>query len=275
MNVSEVARRAGLSPSGVRWYEQAGILPPAARRENGYRDYTESDLDRFTLVLTLRRLGFAPHDAGRLAQQCLAGSSLDADLVDLLATQRGSIARQREDLERLDAALRDLEATIAASGRAAAPRRFAKVISVLFVCTGNSARSQLAEALLKRFGGDDFTVASAGTQARTVNPLAVRVLAEVGIDWRHARAKLVHDLADQRFDYVITLSDSARDDCPPLPGPHNALHWHLPDPAGAAGSEEKRLAAHRATRTELSVRLRPFIEIARRAAGLDAAERSR
>jgi arsenate reductase (thioredoxin) len=273
MNISELARRAGLSPSGVRWYEQAGILPPPARLPNGYRDYTDADLDRLTLVLTLRRLGLAPHDAGRLAQQCLGGSSIDADLVDLLATQRGAIARQREDLERLDAGLRDLEATIAASDRAAAPRPSSRAISVLFICSGNSARSQMAEALLTRFGGEDFAVASAGTEPRTVSPLAVRVLAEVGIDWRQARAKPVDDLADQRFDYVITLSDSARDNCRPLPGPHNALHWHLPDPSGAEGSEEDRLAAYRATRTELSVRLRPFIEIARRAAGVDTPKR--
>lgn len=273
MNVSELARRAGLSSSGVRWYERAGILPRPARLPNNYRHYTEADLDRLTLVLTLRRLGMTPHDAGRLAQQCLDGSSIDADLVDLLVTQRGAIARQREDLERLDAGLRDLEATIAASGRAAVPRRSTKAISVLFICNGNSARSQMAEALLTRFGGEDFTVASAGTEPRAVSPPAVRVLAEVGIDWRHARAKPVDDLADRPFDYVITLSDSARDNCRPLPEPHNALHWHLPDPSGADGSEEDRLAAYRATRTELAVRLRPFVEIARRAAGLDTPER--
>ena len=90
---------------------------------------------------------------------------------------------------------------------------------------------------------------------------------------RLATREPVDDLADQRFDYVITLSDSARDNCRPLPGPHNALHWHLPDPSGAERSEEDRIAAYRATRTELSVRLRPFIEIARRTAGLDSPER--
>ena len=79
--------------------------------------------------------------------------------------------------------------------------------------------------------------------------------------------KPVTELLDQPLDYVITLSNSAREECPAFPGPHSSLHWHLEDPAAVEGSEEERLEAFRATRTELSVRLRPFIEIARRAAG--------
>jgi arsenate reductase len=101
-----------------------------------------------------------------------------------------------------------------------------------------------------------------------VHPFAVRVLAELGIDWSGARAKPVAGLVDRRFDYVITLSDSAREDCPRLAGPHSSLHWHLDDPSTVEGPEEQRLEAFRATRGELTVRLRPFIEIARRAAGL-------
>jgi arsenate reductase len=138
---------------------------------------------------------------------------------------------------------------------------------VLFVCNGNSARSQMGEALLGRFGGDDFRPLSAGTRPKSVHPLTVRVLAELDIDWRAARAKSVTELRDQPLDYVITLSDSAREECPAFPGRHSFLHWHLEDPASVEGSEDERLAAFRATRTELAVRLRPFIEIARRAAG--------
>ena len=108
---------------------------------------------------------------------------------------------------------------------------------------------------------------SGGTRPKRVHPLTIRVLAELGIDWHSARAKPVIELLDQPLDYVITLSDSAREQCPAIPGPHSSLHWHLEDPAAEEGSEEERLAAFRATRTELSVRLRPFIEIARRAAG--------
>jgi arsenate reductase (thioredoxin) len=101
-----------------------------------------------------------------------------------------------------------------------------------------------------------------------VHELAVRVLAEVGIDWEQARAKHVEELLDHRFDYVITLSNSAREECPTLPGRHSSLHWHLEDPSTIEGSEEERLEAFRATRADLTARLKPFIEIARRAAGI-------
>ena len=267
MNISTLARRAGISASGVRWYESAGILPAAPRGPNGYRVYADDDLSRLKLVLTLRRLGLSPADAGRLAEQCLGGGELDPGLVAALDEQRRHIAEQREELERLEIELGDLETTIdAAAGvrRATSPPR---PITVLFVCNGNSARSQIAEALLGRFGGEAFRPLSAGTRPKSVHPLTVRVLAELGIDWSAARAKPVSDLLDQPLDYVITLSNSAREECPTFPGRYSALHWHLEDPAAVDGSEEERLDAFRATRTELSVRLRPFIEIARRAAG--------
>ncbi len=98
--------------------------------------------------------------------------------------------------------------------------------------------------------------------------LAVRILAEIGIDWQEARAKPVTEFLDRGFDYVITLSNSAREECPTLPGPHSSLHWHLEDPSTVDGPEEQRLEAFRATRADLTTRLRPFIEIARRAAGI-------
>lgn len=266
MNISTFARRAGLSPSGVRWYEAAGIVPAPARRPNGYREYDEADLARLTLVLTLRRLGMPPVDAGRLAERCVAGAA-DTTLLATLERQRQRISQRREELERLELELVDLERTIDAAGSAgrAAPGR--EPIRVLFVCNGNSARSQIGEALLGRFGGADFEARSGGTRPKSVHPLTARTLAEIGIDWSSAKAKAVTQLLDTPFDYVITLSNSAREECPSLPGRHSSLHWHLEDPAAVDGSEERRLAAFRATRTELSVRLRPFIEIARRAAG--------
>jgi protein-tyrosine-phosphatase/DNA-binding transcriptional MerR regulator len=267
MNISTLARRAGISASGVRWYEASGILPPSPREPNGYRRYTESDLSRLKLILTLRRLGLAPADAGQLAARCLDGGALDPELAAALDDQRRRISEQREELERLEIELVDLETTIdaAATGPSAASER--RPIAVLFVCNGNSARSQMGEALLGRFGGDDFRPLSAGTRPKLVHPLTVRVLAELDIDWHAARAKSVTELLDQPLDYVITLSDSAREVCPAFPGRHSSLHWHLEDPASVDGSDEERLAAFRATRTELAVRLRPFIEIARRAAG--------
>ena len=138
-------------------------------------------------------------------------------------------------------------------------------IRVLFVCTGNSARSQIAEALLQRYGGDDFAVFSAGTEPKGINPYTIRVLAEVGIDWSGARSKSVREFLDEPFDYVITVCDRARQSCPVFPGEHNSLHWGLDDPAEVEGSDEQKLAAFRRTQTEASVRLRPFIELARQA----------
>ena len=268
MNISTLARRAGISPSGVRWYEAAGVLPPPVRRDNGYREYSDEDLSRLTLILALRRLGLTPAEAGRLVDRFIEGEVPDVTLAATLEHQRREIARQREDLDRLEVELVDLERTLAAVDLYRGTDARPAAISVLFVCNGNSARSQMAEALLARFGRPDFDALSAGTRPRRVHPLAVRALAEVGVDWHAARAKSVTELVDRRFDYVITLSNSAREECPSLPGPHSSLHWHLEDPSTIEGSEEHRMEAFRATRTELTTRLRPFIEIARRAAGL-------
>jgi arsenate reductase len=140
-------------------------------------------------------------------------------------------------------------------------------IRVLFVCTGNSARSQIAEALLQRIGGPDFAVQSAGTQPRGVHPLAIRVLAEIGIDWRGARSTSVTDFGDDSFDYVITVCDRARQSCPVFPGSYESLHWGLVDPSEIEGTEDEKLAAFRRTRLELAQRIRPFVEAALYASG--------
>ncbi|HEY7936972.1 MAG TPA: arsenate reductase ArsC [Candidatus Limnocylindrales bacterium] len=138
---------------------------------------------------------------------------------------------------------------------------------VLFVCTHNSARSQIAEALLQRYGGDDFEVHSAGTEATRVNPLAVQVLGELGIDWSHARSKVIGEFLDQQFDYVITVCDRARATCPVFPGSMNSLHWGLDDPSDVEGTDAEKLEAFRRTQVDVAARLRPFIEVALRAAG--------
>jgi arsenate reductase len=139
-------------------------------------------------------------------------------------------------------------------------------IRVLFVCTHNSARSQIAEALLASYGGADFEVRSAGTERTAVNPLAIRVLAEHGIDWSTARSKEITEFLDQRFDYVITVCDRARETCPVFPGSTNTLHWDIDDPSDVTGTDDEKLAAFRQTAVEVTGRLRPFIEIALRAA---------
>jgi arsenate reductase len=267
MKVSELARRAGVAPSAVRFYEEMGVLPAAPRRANGYREYGSAELARLRLVVALRRLGLAPVDAGRLAALCVERGEVDLDLAPLIASQRSAIERQRSDLDRVDAELTDLELTIAAAGRARRIKEKAMTapIRVLFVCTGNSARSQIAEALLRDFGGADFQVFSAGTEPKGVNPYTIRVLAEIDLDWSAARSKSVTEFLGQPFDYVITVCDRARQTCPVFPGDHNTLHWGLDDPAEAEGTDEHKLEAFRRTRTEVATRLRPFVELARRA----------
>src|SRR5450759_3084380 len=118
MNVSEVARRAGIAPSAVRFYEETGVLPPASRLENGYRDYGDEALARLRLVVALRRLGLAPVDAGRFAALCMERGEGDVERAPVIAGQRAAIDRQRADPERLESELTDLELTMAAAGRA-------------------------------------------------------------------------------------------------------------------------------------------------------------
>ena len=267
MKVSELARRAGVAPSAVRFYEETGVLPSAPRRPNGYREYGSAELARLRLVVALRRLGLAPVDAGRLAALCMERGEVDLDLAPLIAAQRAAIERQRADLDRVDTELTDLELTIAAAGRArhTKERPMSAPIRVLFVCTGNSARSQIGEALLRDFGGADFEAFSAGTEPKGVNPYAVRVLDEIGIDWSGARSKSVTEYVSSNFDYVVTVCDRARQTCPVFPGNHNTLHWGLDDPAEVEGTDEQKLEAFRRTRTEVATRLRPFVELARQA----------
>jgi len=137
-------------------------------------------------------------------------------------------------------------------------------IRVLFVCTGNSARSIMAEALLRRHGGEDFEVVSAGTEPRGVNPLTVRVLAEAGIDAGPLSSKSVAEYVGQQFDYVITVCDQARQVCHVFPGSHNSLHWGYEDPAGATGTDEERMRVFREVFRQLGQRIAQFVVVARR-----------
>jgi arsenate reductase len=139
-------------------------------------------------------------------------------------------------------------------------------IRVLFVCTGNSARSIMAEALLRHHGGDEFEVHSAGTVPRGVNPLTLRVLADAGIDTSSARSKSVKEYLGQEFDYVVTVCDEARQVCPVFPGVHESLHWGYEDPAEAMGTDEERLAVFRRVFIQLGERVRQFAVVTRRQA---------
>ena len=129
---------------------------------------------------------------------------------------------------------------------------------VLILCTGNSARSQLAEGWLRTLGGERFAVYSAGTAPKpAVHPLAVQVMREAGIDLTGHRPKDVRRFLGQSFDCIITVCDNARDTCPTFPGAQRQLHWSLPDPAAAA--EPQREAAFRQTSAEIRQRIRRFI----------------
>lgn len=120
---------------------------------------------------------------------------------------------------------------------------------VLFLCTGNSARSQMAEGLVNHFLGDQWEAYSAGTHpAGYVHPLAVQAMRELGIDISHQRSKSVEEFRTQSFDVVITLCDSAAQECPAWLGPGKAIHMGFPDPAAANGVTEDRMEAFRRVR---------------------------
>jgi arsenate reductase len=129
---------------------------------------------------------------------------------------------------------------------------------VLILCTGNSARSQMAEGLLRHDAGDRFEVASAGTRPGRVRPEAIAVMKEIGVDISGQRSQSVGEFADQPFDFVLTVCDNARETCPIYPGHANRLHHSFPDPAAVEGSEEERLAVFRAVRDQIRTYLEGF-----------------
>jgi arsenate reductase (thioredoxin) len=131
--------------------------------------------------------------------------------------------------------------------------------SVLVLCTGNSARSQMAEGLLRHFAGGAVEVYSAGTKPVGVNPLAVEAMRELNIDISAHRSKSVSEFANQDFDTVITVCDSAAEQCPIFPGAPQRIHWSLPDPAAVAGTHAERLQSFRQVREALAAHLRQFL----------------
>ena len=132
---------------------------------------------------------------------------------------------------------------------------------VLILCTHNSARSQMAEGLLRAMAPDRFEVASAGTEATRVHPLAIRAMDELAIDLRSHRSKTLDRFLATPWDYVITVCDSAEERCPVFPGRATRVHWSFEDPSAAAGSEEERLAIFRRVRDAIAARLRGWLAI--------------
>ena len=128
---------------------------------------------------------------------------------------------------------------------------------VLFICTHNAARSQMAEGLLRTLHGDHYDVFSGGTEPSEVNPTAIQVMEEIGVDISHHRAKNVSEFIDQKFDYVVTVCDQARESCPFFPG-GKIIHKSFKDPSLLKGTEEEVLAGFREARDEI----RDWIEYA-------------
>lgn len=129
---------------------------------------------------------------------------------------------------------------------------------VLFLCTANSARSQMAEGLLRQLAGDRFEVYSAGTNPVGVNPISIEVMKELGIDISHHTSKSLDQFLTEPFDFIITVCDRAKESCPIFPGDAVRIHWSFDDPAAVQGGEQERLRVFRHVRDELLTRLRLF-----------------
>ena len=133
---------------------------------------------------------------------------------------------------------------------------------VLFLCTHNSARSQIAEAVLRKRAGDRIEVASAGSQpGGSVHPLALRIIAELGGDQKLHRPKGFEEVLEREWDLVITVCDQAQESCPTLPSATLSAHWGVADPSSVLGSEEQRTAAFRATQESLTKRIDLFLSL--------------
>lgn len=127
---------------------------------------------------------------------------------------------------------------------------------VLILCTGNSARSQMAEGLLRAMAGDRFDVESAGVEPTQVRAEAIEAMREIGIDISAHYSKSVDEFKSQNFDHIITVCDNAKESCPVFPGSAERTHWSLDDPAAVRGDEATRLAAFRRVRDEIAARLK-------------------
>jgi arsenate reductase (thioredoxin) len=130
---------------------------------------------------------------------------------------------------------------------------------VLILCTGNSARSQMAEGLLRHLAGSSVEAHSAGTEPAALNPLAIEAMREIGLDISGQRSKPVSEFEGQRFHAVITVCDKAAEHCPVFPGTPRRIHWNLPDPATATGTPAEQLAAFRSVRNTLERHFREFL----------------
>lgn len=130
---------------------------------------------------------------------------------------------------------------------------------ILVLCTGNSCRSQMAEGYFRHLAGDRFEVTSAGLEPNMVNPKAIQVMQEDGVDISHHSSKDVDQFVGQHFDYIITVCDNAKERCPFVPGQAERIHWSFEDPAAAKGTEAEILAVFRKARDQIKNRIKVFI----------------
>jgi arsenate reductase (thioredoxin) len=132
--------------------------------------------------------------------------------------------------------------------------------TVLILCTGNSCRSQMAEGLFRHLAGSTYKSHSAGTHPSTVNPLAINVMSEIGIDISHHRSKSINEFLGKPFDLVITVCDNAKESCPFFPGATKRLHWPFDDPAEAVGPEAERMKVFERVRDQIQARIIRFLK---------------
>ena len=135
-----------------------------------------------------------------------------------------------------------------------------KRVRVLFLCTHNSARSQMAEAILRYLGQDGVEADSAGTEVTRVHPLVIETMAAKGIDISGQRSKHMNEFLGQPFDYVVTVCDNAQESCPIFPGDPERIHWSIPDPSAVEGDDETRLKAFGVAADELMTRIRYLLQ---------------
>lgn len=130
---------------------------------------------------------------------------------------------------------------------------------IIVLCTGNSCRSQMAEGYLRYLAGDRFDVTSAGLQPSVVNPNAIQAMQEDGVDISSHASRDVQQFVEQKFDYIITVCDNAKERCPYFPGDAERIHWSFEDPAGAKGTEAEVLEVFRKVRNQIRERIKEFL----------------
>lgn len=134
-----------------------------------------------------------------------------------------------------------------------------KKTRVLFLCTGNSSRSQMAEGFLRSWAGNKYDVQSAGISPSSLNPLAMRAMQEIGVDISKQKSKSVELFLKQEFDYIITVCDQAKESCPNFPGETKKIHWSFKDPAIASGDEDEKMKVFRKVRDQIAEKIKGFI----------------